>query len=197
VEAIDKGYKSFLGKTFDVNHNTDIPGKIIDVKREGELAFFKSEGLDADTLSVMNSKFYRGVSQNSINLKSEMNGDHGEVKEFDGIKMAVVTWPHSPGCPISFGCGIPIASTISNQLNSTQEGDDMDYTKNQMKEMLAYMRDHPDMMDEGMREMMAGMMGNDKSETTKSTVTVPHVVITPPNKTKISFNPTKKMFEVM
>lgn len=173
-EAIDKGYRSFLGKTFDGNHDPDISGRIIDVKREGEFAYFMSEGLSDETLSVMNSPAYRGVSQSSVSLQEEMDN----VKELEGRKVAIVTWPYKPGCPIESGCGIPLTSTITDTENfslyssdqnivSVIKGDTTtEYSKEQMKTMLKTMMDTPEMVDESMKKMMRTMMG----DTTKSTI---------------------------
>jgi len=185
-EAIDKGYKSFLGKTFDGNHEPAITGKVVDVKREGEFAYFKAEGLSPETLAVMNSVAYRGVSQSSNKLKSIVDGGENKVLELDGRKIAIITWPHTPGCPISSGCGLPIPpitndeqdfSLYSSQnIQSVIKGDatTADYTKEQIKEMLKTMMDKPDMVDEGMKKMMLEMSSvkeEKKVDETKSNIT--------------------------
>jgi len=178
-EAIDKGYRSYLGATFDVNHEPAISGKAIDVKREGEFAFFMPDGLTNEALAFINSPSYRGVSQQSINRRAEPNGDKIDVLELEGKKIAFVTWPHTPGCPLESGCGIPIASTVetkddsdfslyaSQNIQSVIKGDTTtEYSKEQLKAMLKAMMDAPEMVDESMRKMMRTMMG----DTTKSTI---------------------------
>lgn len=193
-EAIDNGYKSYIGGFININHQDKIKGKIAEVKRDGEFAYFKAEGLDEEALAVINSPAYRGVSQQSLNLMylAEQKDGLIDVISLQGTGVAIALYPKTPGCPLTDGCGIPLKSTeaseasktnfslnsdvpISAQISSNEKinggikGVMTDFTKEHIEDMLKFMQGHPDMMTDGMKGMMKGM----SCTGTQSTVTTP------------------------
>ncbi len=149
-EAIDRDYKSYIGGYFDINHNHDdkINGRIVDMRREGNLASAKIDGFSDDALKFLNSSSYRGVSQESKPLEV-IEGSKVQVKRFQGQGVAVIMSPHQPACSREQGCGTVLSSAIP----------DTGYTADEIKKMLSFMKSHPEMMDDSMREMMKEMAG--------------------------------------
>lgn len=177
-EAIESGYKSYLGGSININHSDKISGKISDVKYDGNFAYAKLDGLDNEAIDVINSAAYRGVSQQSFNLKSNpVEGDENmiDVLELKGDGLAIALYPKQPGCPIKDGCGVPIASTTSslpgyawdsvNTTPITSTGIDTkvnaEYSEDQIKDMLAYIQGHPDKINPEIKSIMSTILNGD------------------------------------
>jgi molybdopterin converting factor small subunit len=81
-------------------------GKITKSWFEDPYVYATFEGLSPETVDAINSKAYRGVSQESEPVKVDGN----KVLQLKGTGSTFVFYPFKPACPIKEGCGLPIAS---------------------------------------------------------------------------------------
>lgn len=171
AEALDADWKTWEGGHITANHKVMENGKITEVWREKPFVFGRITGLSEELLAMVLSPAYQGTSQESEPIEIS---NKNRVMRLKGIGTTFVFYPEVPACPLTAGCGeISVASLIPNfslntsqlnsQVKSTQggtKGNMTDYTQEQMKDVLAYMKSHPDMMTDDMKAMMGEMVGS-------------------------------------
>lgn len=104
--ALESGAESWKDGIVTVNHKLQVDGKIADAWFKDPYVYATFEGLSQETIDVINSAAYRGVSQESTPLK--LNGSN--VLELVGTGSTFVFYPEVPSCTTNAGCGV-IAST--------------------------------------------------------------------------------------
>lgn len=180
AEALDADWKTWEGGHITANHKVAENGKIVEVWREKPFVYGRITGLSEELLAMILSPAYQGTSQESEPLEIS---NEGKVMRLKGIGTTMVFYPEVPACPLTAGCGeINIASLIPNFSLNTQiqnynikstggtKGNMTEYTQDQIKEMLAFMETHSDMVTEDMKTIMQRMMGIDKTEENVSTL---------------------------
>jgi len=105
-EALESGAESWTGGIVTVNHMVKEKGKITKSWFEDPYVYATFEGLSPETVDAINSKAYRGVSQESEPVKVDGNN----VLQLKGTGSTFVFYPFKPACPMKEGCGLPIAS---------------------------------------------------------------------------------------
>jgi molybdopterin converting factor small subunit len=105
-EALESSAKSWTGGIVTINHMVKEKGKITKSWFEDPYVYATFEGLSPETVDAINSKAYRGVSQESEPVKVDGN----KVLQLKGTGSTFVFYPFKPACPIKEGCGLPIAS---------------------------------------------------------------------------------------
>ncbi len=179
AEALDADWKTWEGGHITANHKVMENGKIAEVWREKPFVFGRITGLSEELLAMVLSPAYQGTSQESLPIEIK----EGKVMRLKGTGTTFAFYPEVPACPLTAGCGeINLASLLPNfslntsQLNShiksTQGGTkgNMEYTQEQLNEVLAFMEAHSDMITEDMKTVMRRMMSIDKIEEKVSTL---------------------------
>jgi hypothetical protein len=105
-EALESGAESWINGIVTINHMVKEKGKITKSWFEDPYVYATFEGLSPETVDAINSKAYRGVSQESEPVKVDGN----KVLQLKGTGSTFVFYPFKPACPIKEGCGLPIAS---------------------------------------------------------------------------------------
>jgi hypothetical protein len=105
-EALESSAESWTGGIVTINHMVKEKGKITKSWFEDPYVYATFEGLSPETVDAINSKAYRGVSQESEPVKVDGN----KVLQLKGTGSTFVFYPFKPACPIKEGCGLPIAS---------------------------------------------------------------------------------------
>jgi hypothetical protein len=105
-EALESSAKSWTGGIVTINHMVKEKGKITKSWFEDPYVYATFEGLSPETVDAINSKAYRGVSQESEPIKLDGN----KVLQLKGTGSTFVFYPFKPACPLGEGCGLPIAS---------------------------------------------------------------------------------------
>lgn len=104
--ALESGAESWKDGIATVNHKRKVDGKISSSWFEDPYVYATFEGLSQETVDVINSAAYRGVSQESQPI--ELEGSN--VMKLVGTGSTFVIFPDKPSCSMSEGCGI-ISST--------------------------------------------------------------------------------------
>jgi molybdopterin converting factor small subunit len=105
-EALESSAESWTGGIVTINHMVKEKGTITKSWFEDPYVYATFEGLSPETVDAINSKAYRGVSQESEPVKVDGN----KVLQLKGTGSTFVFYPFKPACPIKEGCGLPIAS---------------------------------------------------------------------------------------
>jgi len=105
-EALESSAESWTGGIVTINHMVKEKGKITKSWFEDPYVYATFEGLSPETVDAINSKAYRGVSQESEPVKVDGN----KVLQLKGTGSTFVFYPFKPACPLGEGCGLPIAS---------------------------------------------------------------------------------------
>jgi len=105
-EALESSGESWTGGIVTVNHMVKEKGKMTKSWFEDPYVYATFEGLSPETVDAINSKAYRGVSQESEPVKVDGN----KVLQLKGTGSTFVFYPFKPACPMKEGCGLPIAS---------------------------------------------------------------------------------------
>lgn len=110
--AIDSSAETYSGGIITVNHKVKEKGKIAKSWQDGEFIKATVDGLSQDCVDAINSKAYRGVSQESTDaVFSEDNKT--DIVKLKGTGVTFVFYPEKPACPLNKGCGVPVASTLA------------------------------------------------------------------------------------
>ncbi|NPE30667.1 hypothetical protein HNV12_22465 [Methanococcoides sp. SA1] len=104
--VLESGAESWKDGIVTVNNKAKVDGKIADAWFKDPYVYATFEGLSDETIDIINSPAYRGVSQESTPLK--LNGTN--VLELAGTGSTFVFYPEKPSCTMNAGCGV-IAST--------------------------------------------------------------------------------------
>jgi uncharacterized coiled-coil protein SlyX len=105
-EALESSAESWTGGIVTINHMVKEEGTITKSWFEDPYVYATFEGLSPETVDAINSKAYRGVSQESEPI--EVKGS--DVLKLKGTGSTFVFYPFKPACPMKEGCGLPIAS---------------------------------------------------------------------------------------
>jgi hypothetical protein len=106
-EALESGAETWQGGVITVNHEVKEKGKISKSWFEDPFVWATFEGLSEEAVEAVNSKAYRGVSQESQLLDVDKNNN---VLKLKGTGCTLVFYPHTPACPLKDGCGVPSAA---------------------------------------------------------------------------------------
>ena len=109
-DALDSSWDTWIGGIVTVNHRIKEKGIMSEVSRDGEFVYATLSGLSDEAIDVINSKAYRGVSQESIVVSHD--GDN--ITSLRGTGVTIVVYPGKPACPLEDGCGAPVASMDEN-----------------------------------------------------------------------------------
>jgi hypothetical protein len=115
-EAIDSSAETYSGGIITVNHKKKEKGKIDSSWKNGEYIDATVAGISPELKDIINSPAYRGVSQESIGAEFDED-DPKKITKLTGTGLTFVFYPENPACPLNKGCGVPIASTVDDDLN--------------------------------------------------------------------------------
>jgi hypothetical protein len=105
-EALESGAVSWTGGIVTINHMVKEKGTITKSWFEDPYVYARFDDLSPETVEAINSAAYRGVSQESDPI--EVKGS--DVLKLKGTGCTFVFYPFRAACPLSEGCGLPIAS---------------------------------------------------------------------------------------
>lgn len=105
-EALSQDYVTWEGGHVTVNHKVREKGILSDLEYKDGFVWGTVSGLSDEAMEVVNSKAFRGVSQESQPL--ELNGT--DVTRLQGKGVTLVVYPAKPACSQTAGCGV-VAST--------------------------------------------------------------------------------------
>ena len=121
-DALENGAESWGGGRITVNHSVKEKGTISEAWFDHPYVYATLDDLSDEAVEAVNSKAYRGVSQESHPLTVDKDGN---VTELEGVGVTLVFYPHTPACTQKMGCGVPIASTVAD-ANADEERHDFD-----------------------------------------------------------------------
>ncbi|WP_445475716.1 hypothetical protein ACT9XH_02970 [Methanococcoides methylutens] len=109
--ALESGAESYSGGIVTVNHKRKVDGVISKAWFEDPFVYATFDDLSQETIDVINSAAYRGVSQESkpVKLSSE---DPSMVTKLIGSGCTFVFYPDQPACSPEMGCVI-LSSTVA------------------------------------------------------------------------------------
>lgn len=117
-EALESGAETWEDGIITVNHMVKEKGKIAKSWFEDPFVLATFEGLSNEAVEAVNSKAYRGVSQESQSFSVDKDGN---VTKLKGTGCTLVFYPHTPACPMKAGCGVP--SATASAVMETDEGE--------------------------------------------------------------------------
>jgi len=119
--ALESCAESWIDGIATVNHKVQVDGKISEAWFKDPYVYATFGGLSQETIDVINSPAYRGVSQESMPLTIVNSTD---VTELKGTGCTFVIFPEKPACSIAAGCGVIASTTVA--VSEDEERHDFD-----------------------------------------------------------------------
>ena len=155
-DALDSSWDTWIGGIVTVNHRIKEKGIMSEISRDGEFVYATLSGLSDEAIDVINSKAYRGVSQESIVVSHD--GDN--ITSLRGTGVTLVVFPGKPACPLSEGCGAPVASMDDPTYEMYDVGTENNTgTLVKIKEISLYFGQEVQMTDEERKTQFAREVG--------------------------------------